>query len=65
MIDPQGRVEGLVTLTLVEQLLTRDAAEAPPSTAQPDGGAGTGPDGGDGAIVGREPAPERDGGGAG
>jgi osmoprotectant transport system ATP-binding protein len=30
VIDPEGRVEGLVTLTLVEQLLARDAAEGPP-----------------------------------
>jgi osmoprotectant transport system ATP-binding protein len=65
VIDPQGRVEGLVTLTLVEQLLTRDAAEAPPSTAQSDGVAGSGADGVEGATTGREPALEPDGGGSG
>jgi osmoprotectant transport system ATP-binding protein len=33
VIDSDGRVEGLVTLTLVEQLLSRDAAQAPPRAA--------------------------------
>ena len=63
VVDQQGRVEGLVTLTLVEQLLTRDAAEAPHSSAQPDGAAGGGPHGADGVTVGGEPAGGQDGGG--
>jgi osmoprotectant transport system ATP-binding protein len=62
VIDPQGRVEGLVTLTLVEQLLTRDAAEAPHSTARPDGAAGL--DGSDPAKLAGGPA-RKDGGEAG
>jgi osmoprotectant transport system ATP-binding protein len=33
VVDSDGRVEGLVTLTLVEQLLSRDAAQAPPRAA--------------------------------
>jgi osmoprotectant transport system ATP-binding protein len=65
VVDPQGRVEGLVTLTLVEQLLTRDAAEAPGPATQPDGAGGAGADGAGPAAVGREPAREQDAGGAG
>jgi osmoprotectant transport system ATP-binding protein len=67
VIDEEGCVEGLLTLTLVEQLLSRDAAQIPLS-ADAGGPERTTPadrsDGARGAEVGRGQAPREHGGGA-